>query len=136
MAKYHGGKGVLYMSTTGTGTAASIGGVSEFNSNFTRDRVEVTSFGDTTKTYVTGLKDASATFAGFYDDTVVDELYSAANSADGVKFYFYPSSDVATQYLYGSADLDFSMSQTVSDAVKVNGSLSARSGTAWTLKTT
>lgn len=135
MAKYHGGKGVLYMSTSGTGTAASLGGVSEFSANFTRDRVETTAFGDTTKTYVTGLKDASATFAGFYDDTFIDEMYTAANSADGVKFYFYPSSDATAQYLYGTADFDFSMSQTVSDAVKVNGSMSARSGTAWTLKT-
>lgn len=132
MAKYHGGKGVLYMSTSSTGAAASIGGVAEFNANFVRDRVDVTAFGDTNKTYVSGLRDASATWSGFYDDTVINSLWTAANSAGGIKFYFYPSSDAAAQYIYGTADFDFSMAQSVSDAVKINGQFSALS--TWTMK--
>lgn len=124
MAPYHGKKGVVYMSTTGTGTAVNVIKLNQWSLDMPTDKVEVTSFGDTNKAYVQGLPDASGTVSGFWDDTS-DALYDASRSTDGVKMYLYPSSDAPTKYWYGPAWVDFSISQGVSEAVTVSAAFSA-----------
>lgn len=112
------------MSTTGTGTAVSVGKLTAWTLNMPTDRVETTAFQDTNKTYVQGLKDISGTFEGFWQDN--DEtLFSAADSADGIKMYLYPSSNAITRYFYGPCWLDVSISTGVAAAVAVSGSFAA-----------
>ncbi len=125
MAKYHGRKGVVYFSTSGTGTAVSVANLSEWSLDFQTDRVEVTAFGDANKTYVQGLKDVQGQFSGFYDDSATASIFSAADSTDGIKVYLYPSSDATARYFYGPAWLDASITTSVGDAVKISGSLAA-----------
>lgn len=125
MAKYHGKKGVVYMSTTGTGNAVNVANLSEWTVNFATDRVETTSFTEANKTYVQGLKDVQGTFTGFFDDTASADLFTSADSSDGVKLYLYPSSDATTRYFYGPAWVDCSISTPISGAVTVNGSFAA-----------
>lgn len=124
MALYHGRKGVVYMSVSGSGTAVTVVGLNSWSLDMPTDYVEVTAFGDSNKTYVQGLPDASGSLSGFWDDTS-DALYDASRSTTGVKMYLYPSADVATKYWYGPAWVDFSISTANADAVKVSASFKA-----------
>jgi hypothetical protein len=108
MARYHGKKGVIYISTSGSGAAVAAVALNSWSLNMPTDKVEVTAFGDSNKQYVQGLPDATGQLGGWWDDTS-DALYDASRSADGVKLYLYPSSDAPTKYWYGPAWVDFSI---------------------------
>jgi hypothetical protein len=124
MARYHGKKGVVYISTVGTSTAIMAVSLNSWSLNMPTDKVEVTAFGDVNKQYVIGLPDASGDLAGFWDDTS-DQLYDASRSADGVKLYLYPSSDATSKYWYGPAWVDFSLDTSNDAAVTLSASWSA-----------
>lgn len=112
------------MSTTGTGNAVPVVGLSNWSLNMTTDRVETTEFGAANKTYVQGYKDVSGSFSGFWDNTE-DTYFVGSDSADGVKLYLYPSSDAAGIYWYGPAWVDASIDVSNSGAVSISGSFSA-----------
>jgi len=124
MARYHGKTGVVYMSTTGTGTAVPTTAFKSFTLNMPTDKVEVSAFGDTNKQYVQGLADVSGDLSGWWDDTF-DSLYDAAASTDGIKLYLYPSSSATTKYWYGPAWVDFSISTANDAGVEITGSFVA-----------
>jgi hypothetical protein len=124
VARYHGKSGLIYVSTTGTGAAASVGKLSAWTLDMPTDKVETTAFDDTNKTYVQGLKDVSGTLTGFWDDSV-DTLFTAGDSADGCKIYLYPASTAITKYWYGPAWLDVSVASGVAAAVTVSANFSA-----------
>lgn len=108
MARYHGKKGVIYISISSTAVAVAGVALNSWSLNMPTDKVEVTAFGDANKRYVQGLPDATGQIAGWWDDTS-DSLYDAARSADGVNLYLYPSSDATSKYWYGPAWVDFSI---------------------------
>jgi hypothetical protein len=124
MAVYHGRKGRVYVSTSGSGTAVPVAKLTTWTLDQAVDRVEVTSFGDTNKTYVQGLKDISGSFDGFWDDTD-STIFQGSDSPDGVKMYLYPSTDAAGRYWYGPAWLDTTIETGVGDAVKISGTFAA-----------
>lgn len=124
MARYHGKKGVVYISTTGSAAAIAAVALNSWTLNSPTDKVEVTAFGDVNKQYVQGLPDISGDLAGWWDDTS-DQLYDASRSADGVKLYLYPSSDATTKYWYGPAWVDFSINVGNGDGVSISGSFVA-----------
>jgi hypothetical protein len=124
MAVYHGRKGVVYLSTTGTGAATTVLNLTDWSLDMATDTVEVTSFGDTNKTYVQGLPDISGQFSGFWNDAE-DKLFQASASADGCKIYLYPSSDAPSKYFYGPAWLSVNITNSVSDATKITASFVA-----------
>lgn len=124
MARYPGRNGVIYMSTSGSGTASAVLAQAQFDIDQSTDKIDVTALGDSNKTYVQGLKDIKGTFSGFWDDTET-KLFSAADSTDAVKMYLYPSSSKTTSYFYGTAWPDAKMSVDVNGAVKVSGSFAA-----------
>lgn len=124
MAVYAGRKGVVYLSTTGSGAATNVIKLNAWTVNKTTDKIEVTAFGDANKTYVQGLPDLQGTFSGFWDDTE-SKPFTAAASSDGCKLYLYPSSDITTKYFYGPAWLDVSMDTGVSAAVTITGNFAA-----------
>lgn len=124
MARYHGKKGVVYLSITGSGAAVAAVALRSWSLNTPTDKVEVSAFGDANKQYVQGLPDASGDLAGWWDDTS-DQLYDASRSTDGVKMYLYPSSDAPTKYWYGPAWVDFSISVGNDAAVAISASFVA-----------
>src|SRR5262245_6043905 len=119
MAVYAGRNGVVYLSTTGSGTASNVVKQAAFTVNKTTDKLETTSFGDSNKTYVIGLPDLQGTISGFWDDTE-SKPFTAASSSDGCKLYLYPSSTATGKYWYGPAWVDVSMDTGVADAVKIS----------------
>jgi hypothetical protein len=95
------------------------------NLNMTKDKVEVTAFGDTNKRYVVGLKDFAADFSGFWDDAT-DKLFDVADLDTPVNVYLYPDAvNAPTQYWWGSAYVDASVTSGVSAAVGVSGTVTA-----------
>jgi hypothetical protein len=126
MARIHGRRGRLYAGIEGESTTATpITFLNSWSIDSTVDRVDVTSFGDTNKVYVSGLADASGSFSGFYD-TATEQLYSASQDGLARKFYLYP--DISDgDYWYGTALFDFSATGGVSDAVTVSGTWNAAS---------
>lgn len=94
--------------------------LSAWSLNMSTDKAETTAFGDTNKTWVQGLPNREGSISGFWDDTEAD-LWTGADSTDGIKLYLYPSSDAATKYFYGPAWLDMSIEVAVNGAITVSG---------------
>ena len=128
MARYPGKNSLLYISTTGSGTASTVIALNEFNIDQSTDKIDVSAFGDTNKVYVQSLKDLQGSFSGFWDDTET-KPFAAADSADAVKMYLYPSSSKIGSYFYGTAFLDASLSTSVNGTVEISGSFVA--GSSW-----
>lgn len=120
MARYHGKKGVVYISPSGSTDAVMAVAMNRWTLNSPTDKAEVSAFGDLNKQYVQGLPDISGDLAGWWDDTS-DQLYDASRSADGVKLYLYPSADAPTKYHYGPAWVDFSMSVGNAEGIGISG---------------
>ena len=124
MARYHGGKGVIYQSITGSGTATATVSLSKWSLDKATDTVEVTAFGDLNKQYVQGLPDVKGTISGWFD-SADDSLFDGADSSDGVKLYLYPSSLAPTIYHYGPAWLSASIDVDAKGAVSISGTFVA-----------
>ena len=124
MARYHGRKGVVYISTSGSTAAVAAVALRSWQLNMPTDKVEVTAFGDVNKQYVVGLPDVSGTLAGWWDDQS-DQLYDASRSTDGVKLYLYPSSDATSKYWYGPAWVDFTIDVSNDQGVSISAAFSA-----------
>ena len=121
--KFHGRRGQIEV---GSGSPRTIiCSLSSWNLSFTRDKTDSTSFCDTNKTYLTGLKDVSGGFEGFFDTDDFRTLFEAADSATGTTVRITPSLDAGEYYFDGPAWLDLSITGSVSDAIKVSGTLSA-----------
>jgi hypothetical protein len=124
-----GRKGRLYAdnSSGATGAAVPIANLNSWSISQATDRTEVTAFGDSTKTYIAGLRDASGDFGGYHDTDGL--LY---NMTDGIarKFYLYETTDSVVKYWYGTATFDITTTGTVGGAVEVSGSWAAASSVA------
>lgn len=122
-----GSRGRLYVSATAAGAAVPLPFITEWSIDQSTDTVEVTAMGDTTKTYVQGLPDATGTVNGFYDADGSNPLYAAATAESGSakRFYLYPIAADSAKYWFGTAIFSASHSGSVSGAVQVSGSWSA-----------
>ena len=117
-----GRQGRLYAdnSSAGSGAAVPMLNLNSWSLNRTTDKIEVTSFGDTSKAYVVSLPDAQGDLAGFWDTDGGQYKLSAAIDG-GRKFYLYPTTGDTTKYWFGKAHFDISVNATVSGAVEVSG---------------
>jgi hypothetical protein len=130
MTRRAGRNGRLYINLTSGGTAEPVAFLNTWSFNQVSDRFEVTAFGDSNKTYVAGLPDASGDFAGFWDDATV-QTYTAALDGVARKFYLYPdTSNASGVYWFGTAFFDFSASGSTGGAITTSGSWSAASAIA------
>lgn len=128
MGRVHGRRGRLYVGiASDTASAEPVTFISKWSINFSTDNVDVTAIGDSNKTYVAGLPDASGSFSGWYDDATA-QTYTAG--ADGLarRFYLYPTTPSATgPYFFGTGLFDFSAEADVGSAVSVSGDWQAAS---------
>lgn len=130
MAKYHGRDGVVYLATTGAGTATNVVALNRWSLDLQQDREETTSFGATNKTYVAGLRDVQGELEGFYDETET-KPWTASTSATGCYLFLYPSSSAVTKFAGGPAWLDMSIETPIDGPVTVSGSFGANG--AWVI---
>ena len=93
MARIHGRRGRVYVGIASDSAAAeALPYTATWSIAFATDNAEVTAFGDTVKTYVAGLPDASGAFSGFLDDataqtyTYTDALRTTHGTSDSVLY--------------------------------------------------
>jgi hypothetical protein len=72
-----------------------------FKISVPQDWLEDTSWGDTNKTYMAGLRDFKGNLTKWYDDAAFI-LEDAANAATLLKFYWYPDRAATGDYWYWS----------------------------------
>lgn len=127
--KLHGKNGAIYLNGP-KGSGTKVATKSEWTLSLARDYVDATVFGETNKTYLTGLKDISGTFAGLFDNS--GDLLVNATSSDTVQIYLY-SDDGASPVLVGSGPglFDSNISASITDAVRVTGNF--RASGSWTV---
>lgn len=130
MAKVHGRNGEIQIGASSP--LSVIGSLSGWSISFTRDKVDVTSFGETNKSYLAGLKDVSGSFEGFFDTTYIRALMDESDSSTGTNIRITPSTDYPTFYYEGPAWFDLTNTGAVNDAVKISGTFSANGD--WTLQ--
>jgi hypothetical protein len=132
MARQHGYKGEVAIDPTGTTTYVAVGSLNNWTLDTTRDRVDVTCFGDPQKQYVQGLSDLKGTFAGIWDPlTTPDEIFRIAMGDVAVGLRLTPSTLSATNFFSGMAYLDASIAVAVNGAITVSGSFA--SAGPWTM---
>lgn len=126
MARYHGRFARVYMSESASGSARPLLSISGWSFDNTKDRADTTSFEDTVKTSVVGHGSGAITFSGYWDDQE-RTLFRAADSADGAKFYGYPSVNAPSLYISAIVWVDYSMPDiNVTSAVPVRGNLAVK----------
>lgn len=133
MPEAHGSKSRLLMDPLGAlpGTPVVVAGVTGMSFDGSRDRVDVTSFGDTNKRVVQGLPNYAGTFTGVWNSDDL-ALLEAAMAGDPVTLRLVPNyDDEPGTYLSGLGVLDFSLASGVAAAVTISGSFAATSN--WTL---
>lgn len=126
MSRKAGRNARIYVGIASGGTAEPIAFQTNWTLDASTDDIDVTAFGDTNKTYVSGLPDASGSFSGFFDDET-NQLYTASQDGVARKFYLYTDASVTTKYFFGTGLFDFSVDVGVNDAVKVSGNWKAAS---------
>ncbi len=122
--KRHGKNGAIYITGPKGGSGVKVATKNEWTLNLNRDYVDATVFGDVNKTYLTGLKDISGTFAGLLDCSG-DLLLDATDSAE-IPIYLY-ADDTGTAILIASGQgfVDTAINCSNTDAVRITGNFRA-----------
>lgn len=126
MAKVHGRNGQLYMGiASSTAAAEAVAFLSEWSLDVSTDTVDATAFGETSRTYLAGLPNATGSFSGFFD-TATAQVFTAGSDGGPRRTYLYPTTpSTAGPYWYGTAFFSGSVTASVTDAVKVSGTFNA-----------
>lgn len=127
MARFHGRNSTIYIGNLTTDAASVVTQFATWSIDQKVDFPEVTALGDSSKTYVAGLPDASGSFSGFYDDAGTSNFFLAAQDGLSRKFYLYPNKAAPTKYFFGTVFLDMSTSGGMGDAVKISANWKAAS---------
>lgn len=119
MAKYSGKRGAVYLAITLSGAATTVVGLTSWSLDMTQDKIDVSSFLDTNKIVVPGLRDLQLSFEGNWDDSET-KVFAGAASTTGCNMILYPSLDAPTKYAAGGAWIDASLKTGVNDKVSLN----------------
>ena len=94
MAVFHGKDGDVWLDAAGGSLTDYTGYCDSANLSLSADMAEKSVLGDTSKSYVSGLKDATFSIEGPYDSTIVAALNSALGSSATKSFEYYPNGKV------------------------------------------
>lgn len=133
MARIHGKNGQFQMAGTTGGSPSShvvVGDIRAFTIDMSKDKVDVTAFGDTNKQRVLGLPDFTGTFSGFWNSASSPALFDVILGSTAVGLKLIPNTVEPTYYFLGDAYLDGSLNVDSNGAVTVDGTWVAASN--WT----
>jgi len=130
--KLHGKNGAIYIGGPKSGGGIKVATKNEWTLSLGRDYVDATTFGDTNRTYLVGLRDVSGTFAGIMD--VSGDLLANATTSDIVQLYLY-ADDGSSPILIasGPALVDAQINASNTDAIRISGNFRAAGN--WTIFT-
>lgn len=126
MAKYHGRSGAVLLASANGGSAASVANLTQWTLTIDTDTADVTSLGDTFKSFVLGTKNASASINGFFADDadVPFDAFDQNQSGGTVPCYLYPAGTGVAKYWYGAVwPTNISIDDTIGGAVTISGTL-------------
>jgi len=104
MAKYHGRGGALLLGSANGGAAATVVNLTQWSIALDMDLADVTSIGDTFKSFVPGMKSAHLTASGFFaDDALIPfAAFDQAQASGTVSAYLYPAGVGVAKYFSGA----------------------------------
>lgn len=127
MGRIHGRRGRIYLGiASDSATAEPLPFIATWQINHSSDKADVTAMGDSNKTYVAGLADASGSFSGFLD-TATAQTYTAAIDGLARKFYLYPDLSTNTLYWFGTILVDMTVDGGVASSVNISSNWNAAS---------
>jgi hypothetical protein len=127
VARHHGRNGSVYIAVTNGTAAVPCAFQASWSLNKVVDKQDVTAFGDSNKTYVAGLPDASGDFSGFWDDATA-QTYTAASDGLSRNMYLYPDlQNSPNVYFFGQVLPDYSIDGAVGGPVNFKSSWNAAS---------
>lgn len=128
--KIHGKNGAIYLNGP-KGTGVKVAAKSGYTLNLGRDYVDATTFGDTNKTYLMGLKDVFGTWEGLMD--VSGDLLVNLTDEDETAIYLYADDRDGFEILLASGLglFDSSINASNADAIRCSGNF--RAAAAWTV---
>lgn len=124
MARLAGDNGRVYMAIASGGTPEPLPFIAKYTLSFKNDKYDVTAMGDQQKFYVGGLRDASGSFSGWYDDST-NQTYTAAVDGAPRKFYLYPNQADTTKYFHGNIIVDMSIDGGVGGGIAMSADWAA-----------
>jgi hypothetical protein len=129
--KLHGKNGAIYIGGP-KGTGIKVSNKNEWTLSLGRDYVDATTFGNTNRTYLVGLRDVSGTFSGLMD--VSGDLLVNATTSDIMDLYLY-ADDGASPILIASGPslIDAQVNASNADAIRMSGNFRAAGN--WTIFT-
>jgi len=109
MGRLAGRNGRIYLGiASSAATAEPLPFVASYKISWKSPKIEVTAMGDNNNIYVAGIKDASGSWSGWYDDATA-QSYTAATDGLPRKFYLYPTVNNTAQYFWGQVLADMSI---------------------------
>lgn len=123
--KLHAKNAAIYLNAPKENGGTKVAAKSSLTLNLGRDYVEATTFGDTNKTYLTGLRDISGQWEGFMD--VSGDLLVNASAEDTKLVYIYADDRTGFEILlaHGPGLFDAVITLSNADGVKANGNFRA-----------
>lgn len=131
MARFKSAAGAVWIdqSSGASAQATPLYYINKWTLDGETEQIEVTSFGDSTKTYLSGLPNAQGTLTGFADNTATTGstwLFNAAQTGSARRLYLYPTTPSASgPYYYGTANVSVSYENDVSGAAAISITWSA-----------
>lgn len=118
----HGYKGEVGMDVTGAGTTyVPVASLNGFTIEMTRERVDVTAFGDTNRVTVQGLPSYKGTIKGWWEAVASRPLIDVALGDIAVMLKLTPSTMDATTFFSGLAWVDASVEVAADGAITLSG---------------
>lgn len=129
--RIHGKHGEVQMDATGGSTPVAVADLNAWTLDMSKDRVEVTAFGDTNKQRVAGLPDYSGTLGGWWNSASSPAFFDAVLGDIAVMLHLIPDNVEPTNYFSGLANLDGSVNVSATGAVSIAGKWDAAGN--WTM---
>lgn len=132
MAKYHGRSGALLLGAANGGAAASVVNLTQFTLSIETDTADVSTLGDTHRSFVLGLKSGSLSFSGFFADDadIAFDAFDQNQSGGTVPAYLYPAGVAVAKYWHGAVwpksvgiDTGIGGAVTISGEAQFNGAI-------------
>jgi len=102
MATHKGSSGSVKVAASG-GTETAVGEVRSYSIDETADTIEDTSMGDTVKTYLSSLTDATLTIDALWDDADAQQLILDTGAA--IDWEIHPTGTGTGEKYYGGAGI-------------------------------
>jgi hypothetical protein len=128
MARIHGKNGQVQIDTPPTTSPPTLVTQADLNNwslDMTKDKVDVTAFGDTNKQKVVGLPDFSGTLGGWWNSVTSPALFDVILQNDPCWLRLLPNSAETSNYFQGQAYLDGSVTVPNDGAAAISATFDA-----------